>query len=133
MKHRNKISKQEIEKIKDKIETFKYLRQQRVSYYQGIYIALLVGAVVLLVDLIAEADIFLKIMLIIILVFGSEIVYKKMLIQTQKSVLCLENAICTIENGPISVKGKDRKEYAVFQVSDFVHQNGKTKNKVQTD
>ena len=47
--------------FKDKIEYFKYLRQERVSYYQGIYIALFVASIVLFVDLIAKEDIILKI------------------------------------------------------------------------
>lgn len=121
------IPKQKMQEFKDKMEGFKYLRQQRASHYQGIYIALLVAAMVLFVNLIAGADIFLKILLIIGLIFVAEILYKKMLVQTQKPIVCLGNAVGTIEHGPHIVKDKKGMEWAIFSVSDFIHESRKTK------
>jgi len=127
MESKKKIPKQKMQEFKDKMESFKYLRQQRASHYQGIYIALLVAAIVLFVDLIAGTDIFFKVLLIIGLILIAEIFYKKMLFQTQKPIIACENAIGTIEGEPKLVKGKDGKGYYVFLVSDFIHKDGKTK------
>jgi hypothetical protein len=127
MENKKKIPKQKMQEFRDKMENFKYLRQQRASHYQGIYIALLVAAIVLLVDLVAGADIFFKVILIIGLIFIAEIFYKKMLSQTQKPIVCLENAMGTIEHGPHIVKDKKGIEWAVFSVSDFIHKDDKTK------
>ena len=129
MKQKTEVSKQKMLEFKDKMEDFKYLRQQRASYHQGIYIALLVAAIVLFVDLIAGTDVFLKVLLIIGLIFVAGIFYKRMLLQTQKPILCLGNAIGTIEHGPLKIKGKDGKDYAAFSVSDFIHKDENTKNK----
>lgn len=125
-----KISKQQMQEFKDKMDNFNYLRQQRASHYQGIYIALLVAAIVLLVDLVVGADIFLKILLIIGLIFIAEMFYKKTLVQTQKPIVCLGNAIGTIEHGPQIVKDEKGMEWAIFGVSDFIHKDEKTKNKI---
>ena len=111
----------------DKIKNFEYLRQERVSRFQSIYIALLVAAIVLFVDIIADTDITLKIGLIVLLVILAEVIYKKSLIQTQKPVFVCENAAGTIEKGPHYVKAEDGKEYAIFGVSDFVVKNDKPK------
>ena len=107
--------------FKDKIEYFKYLRQERVSYYQGIYIALFVASIVLFVDLIAKEDIILKIIFIIGFIIIAQIIYKKSLTQTQKPIFVCKNLSATVEKGPEIIKSKGGEEYAVFKISDITH------------
>ena len=106
------------------MNNFSYLRQARASHFQSIYVALLVSAVILLVDLIAKEDIFLKIILIFGLIIIAEAIYRKAIIQTQKPIIALGNAIGTLEKYSI-VKDKDGKEWFVGAVSDFSHKEDK--------
>lgn len=122
-----KISKDKNEEFIDRIKNFEYLRQERTSRYQSIYLALLVSVIILVVDMIAGTDIFLKAMLIILLVIIAEVTYRKFLIQTQKPVFVCENAVGTIEKGPHYVKDKDGTEYAIFGLSDFKVKNDNPK------
>jgi len=119
------ISENKKQEFLDKIKKFEYLRHERVSRYQGIYLALLVAVILVFVDIVAGKDITLKIGLIIILIILAEIIYRKSLTQTQKQVFVCENVAGTIEKGPHYVKAKDGKEYAIFGVSDFIIKNGK--------
>lgn len=127
MKKNEKANHNLKQEFKDRIKNFEYLRQERTSRFQSIYIALLVVAIILIVDIIAGTDIILKIGLIIFLIILAEIIYRKSLIQTQKPVFVCENATGTIEKGPHYVKTEDGKEYAIFGVSDFVVKNDKPK------
>lgn len=116
---KDKIPKQKMEEFKDKMESFKYLRQNRVNHFQGIYISLLVVAAVLLADIFAGADIILKLLIIAGLVIIAETYYKMMLKQTQKPIFVSENSIGTIERWPYHVKAEDGKEYSIFSLSNF--------------
>jgi len=113
----------------DKLKNFEYLRQNRVSRYQGIYIALLVASAILFIDFIAGNDMVFKIIVLVILIILAEGVYKKYLIQTQKPVFVCENAVGTVEKGSHYVKAKNGEEYAIFSISDFIVKDDKTKFK----
>ena len=104
------------------IKKYDFLRNQRVNYYQGIYISLLVAAIVLFVDLIAKTDIVLKIILIIFLIAIAELVYRKSVIQAQKPVFVCENAVGTLEKR-IDFKDENGKEWATCKISDLVKFN----------
>lgn len=124
----NKISKEKMKEFEDRIKNFQYLRQSRVSLYQGIFIALLTSAIILSINLIPIKNILLKILLIILLIFFAWKSYSYMLNQTQKPIMVCENAIGTLEKQEI-VKGKDGKAYAVCSISDFTHVDRRGKQK----
>jgi len=114
-----KIQEQKMQEFRDRIQSFNFLRQSRVSHWQAIYTGLLITAIILFVDLIAPKDIFLKIVLIVGLVALSEVIYRKAILQTQKPVIVCENAVGTLED--MKIVG----DYAVCNVSDFIHNNSK--------
>lgn len=119
-----KLSKQQEQYFKDKIENFKYLKQNRVLLYQGIYIALVVSIIILLVDLIPKEDYIIKLVLIFGLVLLAQFHYRRMLIQTQKPIYAGPNVMGTVERMD-EVKGKDGKSYMIFSLSDFMHKRKK--------
>ena len=105
----------------DRLKNFEYLKQERVSRYQGLYISLFVVAILLLVDIISGQNILFKFISVIVLLTASEVLYRKSLIQTQKSSIICENMTATIEGKgkPIDVKSKNGKEWTIFKVSDI--------------
>lgn len=101
------------------IKKYDFLRNQRINHYHGIYISLLVAAIVLFIDIIAKADTVFKIILIIFLVVVAELVYRKSVIQAQKPVFVCKNAVGTLEKR-IDFKGKSGEEYTTCLVSDLI-------------
>ena len=118
-----KLSKEQEEWFKSRVKNFENLREKRFSLFEGIFIAFVTASIILTVDLIAGEDKFLKIILILFLVFISFELYKKMFIQTQKPVISCMNAIGTVEHGPHIVKDKKGMEWAIFSVSDFIYED----------
>lgn len=116
------LTEQQQIEFEGKIKRFEDMRKTRFSLFEGLFISLLASAIILCVDLIAEEDISLKILLIIALLLGSWRFYILMLRQTQKPVIALGNAIGTIEHGPVNIKGEDGQVYSVFRISDFIHE-----------
>lgn len=114
-----KIFDKENEEFIKIIKRYDFLRNQRINHYQGIYISLLVAAIVLFVDLISKTDIMLKIILIIFLVGVAEAVYWRSVTQAQKPVFVCKNAVGTLEKR-IDFKGKNGEEYTTCLVSDLI-------------
>jgi len=102
-------------------------RWSGVSFYQGIFIALVTAIIILSLDLLAGQDLFLKILILALLIFGSYELYRKMLKQTQKPIAICENAIGTLEGEPKIIKGEDGIEYAVMNLSGMHFKEGKKK------
>jgi len=120
--------------IKDKIKLSEFelrtknyseWRWSGVSFYQGIFIAFVTAAIILLLDILAGQDLFLKIIVLAFLIFGSYELYKKMLKQTQKPVFICDNMIGTLEGEPKLIKDKDGKGYYVMNISGVHHQEDK--------
>ena len=116
-----KLSKQQEQYFKDKIENYKYVQKDRVSFYQGVYIALLVSIIILLVDFIPKGDYLIKLVLIFGLFLLAEFHYRRMLVQVQKPVFVGPNSIGTVERQH-TVKDRSGKEWAIFSLSDFIYQ-----------
>ena len=111
----------------DKVRSFEYLRQARAAQYQGVYIALLVAAIMIFVELIAGQDIILKIILMMGFIVLAVSVYRKALVQTQKPVVAFKNGAATIERGPFDFKTKDGQEYVILEMSDCIYKDVKPK------
>ena len=125
---KKKLTKQQEQYFKDKLKQYQYIRQNRVSLYQGIFIAFFVSIIVLLLDLIPKESYPIKIALIFTLSLLAFHYYNKMLIQTQKPIWIGLNAIGTIEKQTKVKDPKTGKEYGIFQLSDFIQRKGNLKN-----
>lgn len=121
------IPPEKIKEFEEKMKNFQYIRQNRASLFQGIFVALLTSALVLLVNLISEEDISLQIVLIILIILIAWQIYVFSLKQTQKPIFVCENAVGTIEGKPVEIKGKDGNDYLAFKLSDFIHQSKENK------
>lgn len=122
-----KIDEQKMQEFRDRMQSYNYLRQNRVSYWQAIAIVFGTSAVLLLIDLIAKDDVFLKVVFIIGLFIFANWAYRRSISQTQKPIFIAENAVGTIEKEPITIKDKDGKEYSIFSMSDFVYKGEQKK------
>ena len=111
------ISNEKLTEFEVRMKNYSDWRWSGVSFYQGIFIALVTAIIILSLDLLAGQDLFLKIFILALLIFGSYELYKKMLKQTQKPIAICENAIGTLEGEPKIVKGNDGIEYAVMNLS----------------
>ena len=116
-----KINKQTEQRMKDKISNFQYLRQNRVSFYQGIFISLLVAITIIALDLLAGEDPIIKLFILIVLIVLVRMYYLSMLIQTQKPVIVCENLSGTLENEKI-VTDTPGKKWLVASVSNTCFQ-----------
>lgn len=114
---KNKIPPEKLTEFEVRMKNYSDWRWSGVSFYQGIFIALVTAIIILSLDLLAGQDLFLKIFILALLIFGSYELYKKMLKQTQKPIAICENAIGTLEGEPKIVKGNDGIEYAVMNLS----------------
>lgn len=119
--HSPNIPLEKMKEFEDRMKNFQYLRQNRASLYQGIFVALLTSALILIVNLISKNDIYLQTFLIVLLIFLSLEFYKFSLRQTQKPIFVAENARGTIEGKPVLVKDKKGNGYYIFSLSDFSH------------
>ena len=120
-----KISKEKREEFNNKMMNYSTWRWSGVSLYQSAFIVFLTAAILLLVDIIAENDRILKAIILIILIFLSLDMYKKMLRQASKPIFVCENMVATVEKGPHNVKAEDGQVYSVFSISNAVHDENK--------
>jgi len=120
------ISKEKLTEYELRMKNYSDWRWSGVSFYQGIFIAFVTAAIILALDIFAGQDLYLKLIILAFLIFGSYEMYRKMFKQTQKPIAISENAIGTLEGKPKIVKGKDGKEYAIMKISGM-HFNEDTK------
>ena len=114
---KNEISKEKLTEYELRMKNYSDWRWSGVSLYQGIFIAFVTATIILALDIIAEQDLYLKLILLVFLIFGSYKMYRKVFKQTQKPIAICENAIGTLEGKPKVVKGEDGKEYAIMKIS----------------
>ena len=124
-----KLTKEQEDWFSQRRKNFEKLREKRFSLFEGVFIAFLTASIIILVDLVAGEDKIFKVIILVFLLIISWDLYKRMFVQTQKPVVCLGNAIGTIEKGPHIVKDKKGKEWAIFGVSDFIHEDKFKKKK----
>ena len=124
---KNKIPPEKLTEFEVRMKNYSDWRWSGVSFYQGIFIALVTAIIILSLDLLAGQDLFLKILILALLIFGSYELYRKMLKQTQKPIAICENAIGTLEGEPKIIKGEDGIEYAVMNLSGMHFKEGKKK------
>ena len=120
------ISREKLTEDELRMKNYSDWRWSGVSLYQGIFIAFITATIILALDVIAEQDLYLKLILLVFLIFGSYKIYRKMFKQTQKPIAICENAIGTLEGKPKIVKGKDGKEYTIMKISG-IHYDGDKK------
>jgi len=119
-----KIPKEKLTEYELRMKNYSDWRWSGVSLYQGVFIAFVTAIIILSLDIIAKQDLFLKLMILAFLIFGSYELYKKMLKQTQKPIAICANAIGTLEGKPKKVKGEDGKEYAIMKISGMHFKEG---------
>ena len=112
-----KISKEKLTEFEVRMKNYSDWRWSGVSFYQGIFIAFVTATIILFLDIVAGQDLLLKLILLIILLFSSYVLYRKMLEQTQKPIAICENAIGTLEGQPKTVMGKDGEKYTIMKLS----------------
>jgi len=120
-KSKPSIDEKKMQEFKDGMTNYNNWRWNSVSLYQSIFIIFITSVILILVDLIADKDILLKIIILFILIILSFFLYRKMLQQTQKPIFVCENVIGTIEHGPVNVKAEDGKEHSIFNLSGMHH------------
>lgn len=111
------ISKEKLTEYELRMKNYSDWRWSGVSFYQGIFIAFVTATIILALDIFAGQDLYLKLIILAFLIFGSYEMYRRMFKQTQKPIAISENAIGTLEEKPKIVKGKDGKEYAIMKIS----------------
>ncbi len=121
------VSKEKMQEFRDRMESYNYLRQNRVAYWQSIAIVFGTSAVILLINLITKDNLFLQIVIILGLFILANLAYKQSVKQTQKPIFVGDNIIGTVEKNPVSVKDKDGREYSIFSMSDIQYNADKPK------
>lgn len=136
-----KLPKEDEKVAEQKIEQFEYLRKNEVSYHQGIYTALIVALVLVVLDFFSEllfdswdftGSFVFKIAILLILIVSVQKYYGRSLRQTLKPIYVSPDIVGTVEKGPHIVKDEDGRKYAIFSLSDVYQSKRNKKDKENT-
>lgn len=130
-KDKLKYGDKQMQEFRDRMMNYSSWRWSKVSLYQSIFIVFVTAAILILLDIISKEDLILKFFVLVALIFFSFKFYKHSLGQTQKQVIVTTNMIGTLEHGPKIIKGDKGMDYAVIQISDFIHEDEIKRKKKQ--
>ena len=111
------MPKKKLTEFELRMKNYSDWRWSGVSLYQGMFIAFVTAAIILLLEILVKQDLILKLIVLAALILSAYELYRKNLEQTQKPIAISENAIGTLEGKPKMVKGRDGKEYVIMNIS----------------
>ena len=111
------MPKEKLTEFELRMKNYSDWRWSGVSLYQGMFIAFVTAAIILLLEILVKQDLILKLIVLAALILSAYELYRKNLEQTQKPIAISENAIGTLEGKPKMVKGRDGKEYVIMNIS----------------
>lgn len=127
----NKLSNEEREIFKDRINKYEYLRTSQAAYFQAIFTGLFTASILYaLTEVVPEFAskiiildaLVVKLMILFLLMILTIIIlkpYRKAIAQTQKPVVVSSNTVGTLEGYKI-IKGTDGTEYVIANVTDTI-------------